>query len=128
MKFTSNAQRILDTIVNEEKNNESYSDDSQFFEFFSSKCILKYEELGDEDIENGLIGKTLDGGCDSIYILYNGINVSEDVLDDLYISKDSRIDLVIIRSKRETSFSEDVIMKWKSVSKTNPDGFTSSPS
>ncbi|MBR4746361.1 MAG: AIPR family protein [Desulfovibrio sp.] len=39
------------------------------------------------------------------------------MIDDLYISKDSRIDLVIIQSKRETSFSEDVIMKWKSVSK-----------
>ena len=117
MKLTSNIQLVLDTIVKEEKGSNPYYDDSQNFAFFSSKYILKIEKLSDEDIENGLIEKTFEDGCDSIYVLYNGINVSEDILSDLFISKDSKIDLIIIRSKRENSFSEDVITELKSMSK-----------
>ncbi len=118
MKITTNPQRILCTLVERSKEEDnSFADEAQFFEYFCSKCIMKNEELSDEDIENGMIGKSLDGGCDSIYILYNGINISEDSLEDFRAFKDSKIELIIIQSKRESSFGETPIMKLKEVSK-----------
>ena len=113
MKLTTNAQRILNELFQQDfADNGSYADESQYFEVFSSK-ILKSNDLSDEEIENGVLGSGNDGGCDSIYTLFNGAYVTEDIVSSITSSKEAAIELVITQAKRETSFGEDAIMKWK---------------
>lgn len=114
MKLTTNAQRILNELFQQDfADNGSYADESQYFEVFSSKQILKSNDLSDEEIENGVLGSGNDGGCDSIYTLFNGAYVTEDIVSSITSSKEAAIELVITQAKRETSFGEDAIMKWK---------------
>lgn len=114
MKLTTNAQRILNELFQQDfADNGSYSDESQYFEVFSSKQILKSNDLSDEEIESGVLGSGNDGGCDSIYTLFNGTYVTEDIVSSIASSKEATIELVITQAKRETSFGEDAIMKWK---------------
>lgn len=114
MKLITNSQRILAELFNQDFcDNASFTDESQFFEFFASKQILKYADFSDEEIEKGVLGSGNDGGCDSIYTIYNGISITEDIVDTITASKEATIELIITQAKRETSFSEDAIMKWK---------------
>lgn len=114
MKLVANSQRILSELFNQDfKDTESYSDEAQFFEFFAAKHILKSEDLSDEEIENGILGGGNDGGCDAIYTLYNDIYVTEDIVKEMSAGKEGCIKLEIVQAKRQTSFGEDAIMKWK---------------
>lgn len=114
MKLTTNSQRILAEMVEQDfVDTESYSDKAQFFEFFASKQIMKKAELSDEEVERGVLGSGNDGGCDAVYTLFNNTCVTEDAMDDISSMKESCIDFVIVRAKRETSFGEDALMKWK---------------
>lgn len=117
MKLNSNGQRILYELFQQEyQENASHIEESHFFEFFASTQILKGKDLSDEEVESGVLGSGNDGGCDSVYTFFNECNMTEDLVDDLVASKGASIELVIIQAKRETSFSEDAIMKWKTVS------------
>ena len=50
MKLTTNAQRILNELFQQDfADNGSYADESQYFEVFSSKQILKSNDLSDEE-------------------------------------------------------------------------------
>lgn len=114
MKLITNSQRILAELFKQDfADNEIYSDESQYFEFFSAKNILKNLEFSDEEIESGVIGSGNDGGCDSIYTLCNNVYITEDIVETISPGKEPTIELIIIQAKRESSFSEDAIMKWK---------------
>lgn len=117
MKLISNTQRLLNQLfLQEHRENAPTMTESQYFELFASAQITKGKELSHEELEHGVLGAGNDGGCDSIYTFYNGEIVTEDLLDSIKPSKRSNIELIITQSKRETSFSEDAIMKWKTVS------------
>ena len=46
MRLTTNAQRILNELFQQDfADNGSYADESQYFEIFSSKQILKSKDL-----------------------------------------------------------------------------------
>ena len=114
MKLTTNSQRILAEMVKQDFiDTEAYSDEAQFFDFFAAKQIMKRADLSDEEVEKGVLGSGNDGGCDAIYTLFNNAYVAEDALDDITATKESSIEFVIIQAKRETSFGEDALMKWK---------------
>jgi hypothetical protein len=114
MELTTNSQRILFELFKQEyQDNTTYANESSFFELFASEQIMKGYGLSDEEVENGILGAGNDGGCDSIYTLLNSILMTEDLVSDISVSKDATIDFVIIQAKRENSFGEDAIMKWK---------------
>lgn len=114
MVLTTNSQRILFELFKQEyQDNTTYANESSFFELFASEQIMKGYGLSDEEVENGILGAGNDGGCDSIYTLLNSILMTEDLVSDISASKDANIDFVIIQAKRENSFGEDAIMKWK---------------
>ena len=114
MKLVTSSQRLLNELVNQEfREAQGITDESRFFEVFSSQQIVKSYDLSDEEIENCVLGAGNDGGCDAVFVMLNGTIITEDILEDLTNSKNSTIDLVIVQAKRETSFSEDAIMKWK---------------
>lgn len=114
----TNVQIILKSLIEQEfkENNNDFSSQESFFEFFSAKLILKNIVISDEEIIQGIKGAGNDGGCDSIYLFCNGILVKEDFLENKNIPMDSKLDLIIIQSKTSTKFGEDAIMKWKTVS------------
>lgn len=114
MELITNSQRILFELFKQEyQDNTTYVNESSFFELFASEQIMKGYGLSDEEVENGILGAGNDGGCDSIYTLLNSILMTEDLVSDISASKDAAIDFVIIQTKRENSFGEDAIMKWK---------------
>lgn len=116
-KVLSNVQTILKEIIKQEfDDNEMYSDQSTFFEFFSAAQVLKNYGLSDEEIDNGIIGGGNDGGCDSIYIFLNDEIITSDQVDTLSASKGSVLNITIIQSKNVLGFGEDAIMKWKTIS------------
>lgn len=84
--------------------------------FFSASQILKNQGLSDDEVDNGIVGKGLDGGCDSIYLFLNNLLITPDVVEHISAPKDSILEMIIIQSKKTTSFGEDAVMKWKTIS------------
>ena len=115
MNLVTNSQIILEELFKQDfEENTLYSKESSFFEFFSAKNILKKKDFSDEEIESGILGDGGDGGCDAVYVLLNDLLMTEDAVENAPLdSKDLVIEFIIIQSKRETSFKEDVLMKWK---------------
>lgn len=94
----------------------SYGNEGSFFEYISVDKVLAHYDLTAEEIESGLVGRSRDGGCDSVYIFLNGQIVREDEETALKsINGESSIQIYIIQSKTTTSFKEDVFLKWKDI-------------
>lgn len=114
--MSKNSQILLDNLIEKEfQNNEGFGSVSDYFEFFSASQILKNQELSDDEVENGIVGKALDGGCDAIYLFLNNLLITPDVIEFISAPKDSMLELIIIQSKKTTSFGEDAVMKWKTI-------------
>ena len=115
--MSKNAQILLENLIEQEfQNNDNYSNISDYFEFFSASQILKNQGLSDDEVDNGIVGKGLDGGCDSIYLFLNNLLITPDVVENISAPKDSILEMIIIQSKKTTSFGEDAVMKWKTIS------------
>ena len=115
--MSKNAQILLESLIEQEfLNNDNYSNISEYFEFFSASQILKNQGLSDDEVDNGIVGKGLDGGCDSIYLFLNNLLITPDVVEHISAPKDSILEMIIIQSKKTTSFGEDAVMKWKTIS------------
>ena len=115
--MSKNAQILLENLIEQEfKNNDNYSNISDYFEFFSASQILKNQGLSDDEVDNGIVGKGLDGGCDSIYLFLDNLLITPDVVEHISAPKDSILEMIIIQSKKNTSFGEDAVMKWKTIS------------
>ena len=116
MRCTTASQRVLKEFFEQEfKETNGYANQSDFFEFFCSKLILKDLDLSDEEIEKGLMGGANDGGCDSIYVLLNDSYFTEDSFDNIDQMRSCEISLHIIQTKYESSFSENVLQNWKTL-------------
>lgn len=115
--MSKNAQILLENLIEQEfQNNDNYSSISDYFEFFSASQILKNQGLSDDEVDNGIVGKGLDGGCDSIYLFLNNLLITPDIVEHISAPKDSILEMIIIQSKKTTSFGEDAVMKWKTIS------------
>lgn len=115
--MSKNAQILLESLIEQEfQNNDNYSSISDYFEFFSASQILKNQGLSDDEVDNDIVGKGLDGGCDSIYLFLNNLLITPDVVEHISAPKDSILEMIIIQSKKTTSFGEDAVMKWKTIS------------
>lgn len=115
--MSKNAQILLESLIEQEfQNNDNYSSISDYFEFFSASQILKNQGLSDDEVDNGIVGKELDGGCDSIYLFLNNLLITPDVVEHISAPKDSILEMIIIQSKKTTSFGENAVMKWKTIS------------
>ena len=115
-QLTNNQILLKECVAQEFSESVGYLDEASFFEFFAASQILKDYDLSDEEIENGIVGDGNDGGCDGIYIFLNKNLIMPDQVEDIKAPKESVIEMVIIQSKRELSFKEDALMKWKTIS------------
>ena len=101
--MSKNVQILLASLIEQEfQNNDNYSSMSDYFEFFSASQILKNQGLSDDEVDNGIVGKGLDGGCDSIYLFLNNLLITPDVVEHISAPKDSILEMIIIQSKKTT--------------------------
>ncbi len=88
------------------------------FELFTLSLIFKSKDLDDDEISEGRIGGSRDGGIDGVFTFLNDElqnEYSEALKDDYRVSKLQKnktdLDLWIVQSKSETGFKEDVFDK-----------------
>jgi len=110
--MSKNKQILLDEIVKQELENiDEKISISDFFESYAASTVLKTAELGYDELEAGLTGKSQDGGADAIYTFVNGDLIKEDdIVKDKY-KKNADIEVIIIQAKFENSFGEDAVLK-----------------
>lgn len=117
MKLTTNNQKLLDDCIKGDlEENENFTNLNDYFEFFASSMVLKDNDLSDDEILNGITGQGNDGGIDGFFLFVNGELVTEDLVDSIIIPRGCTIELVLIQAKYVSSFEEDAILKWKTVS------------
>lgn len=115
-QLTNNQILLKECIKQEFEESSGYNDISTYFEHFAASQVLKDFNLSDEEIDSGNSGGGNDGGCDNLYIFLNGELITADQVDGLNATKGSYLDFFILQSKNTTSFGEDALMKWKTVS------------
>ena len=86
-----------------------------YFEIFASQLIMKKYDLDDNEISSGITDGANDGGCDGIFLFVNGEYIQDEDIDPQKYKRSVSIELHIIQSKNTTGFSEDAIMKWKTL-------------
>ena len=115
-QLTNNQLLLKECIKQEFEDNGSFTSQNDYFEYFAASQVLKSYNLSDDEVLDGIVGGGNDGGCDSIHILLNGNIITADQVDSLTTPKGSLLELIITQAKFTTSFKEDAIMKWKTVS------------
>lgn len=115
-QLTNNQILLKECITQEFKESSEFNDLNTYFEHFAASQVLKDFNLSDEEIDSGNSGGGNDGGCDNLYIFLNGELVTADQIEGLNATKGSYLDFFILQSKNTTSFGEDALMKWKTVS------------
>lgn len=117
MPTLTNNQILLNECIKQEyEESMGYSNENSYFEHFAASQILKNYNLSDEEIDHGNSGGANDGGCDNLYVFVNEELMTEDVVENISGARGSNVDFIIIQSKKERSFGEDALMKWKTVS------------
>ena len=116
--MANNEQALLDQVLIQRQAERAVPlPDDDAFELFAAEQALRSRELSVEEISDGVIGGSNDGGIDSVFVLLGGVPLSEDsdVVQDDYDAKKTpagtRLELWIIQAKRETSFTETAIEK-----------------
>ena len=115
-KLTNNQLLLNECIQQEYEENDLYESKDTYFEYFAASQVLKKYDLSDDEVSNGIIGGGNDGGCDGMYVFLNNALLTQDQMENLRAAKGSTLSLIIIQAKNTTGFSEDAIMKWKTVS------------
>ena len=115
-QLTNNQVLLKECIKQDFDENSEYASVNDYFEFFASSQICKAYNLSDDEISSGIVGGSNDGGCDSIHVMLNGNLITADQLDSIVAPRNSSLELLITQAKYTTSFKEDAVMKWKTVS------------
>lgn len=112
-QLSNNQILIRECVAQEYEESASYENEASYFEYFSASQVLKDYDLSDDELESGIVGAGNDGGCDGMYIFLNKNIVFPDQIETITASKESKVEVIMIQAKRENSFGEDAIMKWK---------------
>lgn len=116
-KSLTNDQLLIREYIKQQAPLFHFADSSTYFEFLAASQVLRDCDLSDEEIESGLTGCGGDGGCDGTYLFYNDTLVNEEFVEEFSSNpREATLKMFIVQAKNETSFGEDAIMKWKTVS------------
>jgi len=109
----TNDQIVLAQVLEERKRNTAPElTDADFFERFVAEQVLKDYDNSNDEIDEGIVGSTGDGGIDSLHTFINGELLHED--SDLSLFKgDISISVHIVQAKRAPGFSEETIHKFR---------------
>lgn len=116
-KSITNDQLLIREYIKQQSSALQFPNESTYFEFLAASQALRGYDLSDEEIEKGLTGNGGDGGCDGVYMFFNGVLVGEDFLENMKdIPREASLKIFIVQAKNELGFGEDAIMKWKTIS------------
>jgi hypothetical protein len=111
----SDSDRFLltEVIKQEQASSAKRSSVDQYFEFFSAEQVLKKCEfdLDPDEVRSGLHGGSDDGGVDSMFLFANRRLFREDDDPQLFSEQQLDLELIIITSKFQSSFTEAAIEK-----------------
>lgn len=90
----------------------SFARDISPFDMFCAEQFLKAHVLiSDQDILSGIVGKSDDGGVDSVYFVLNGMLVKEDT--EISPQREQSVHLVFIQTKEGQGFSPTAVDKFQ---------------
>lgn len=112
---TNNQILVEELILDEYSNQTEYSSQGDCFELLAASRYMAPYDLDNDEVEEGLVGGSRDGGCDAIYIFSNNNFLNEDTPIEDYINRASRVEIFILQTKVSKTFKEDVFLKWKDV-------------
>jgi hypothetical protein len=78
---------------------------ASFFTVFVSEQILKNQDLGYDELLDGIVDGGGDGGIDAVFTFVNSNLVQAD-FDSAMYRKEPLIELVIVQAKQTSGFSE----------------------
>jgi hypothetical protein len=108
----NNSIILNDCIEEYKKINELTLKDDDIFELFSLGLITSNYELTYEDIENTIVDGGLDGGIDSIIFLVDDFIVnSEEQIDEINMNNQTIVSILISQVKASNTFKEAVLDK-----------------
>jgi hypothetical protein len=102
----SNDIILLNSIL--QKNKPLYGtrdDESEYFELFSIDSVLKNYELSLDELEDGWVDESNDGGIDGLYVFVDGIFLS-DQFETKHVRQEPHIEVYILTVKSADKFTQ----------------------
>ena len=97
---------LLDSLL--QKNKPLYGtrdDESEYFELFSIDNVLKNFELSLDELEDGWVDDSDDGGIDGFYVFIDGIFLS-DQFETKHVRQEPHIEVYVLTVKSATTFKQ----------------------
>ncbi|MFB3894683.1 MAG: AIPR family protein [bacterium] len=97
---------LLDALL--EKKKPEYpelTNISEVFELFAFENLLKDHDVSYDEIEQGWVDGSDDGGIDGFYVFLDGLALSEVPTEDM-VRKHPSVEVIIITCKHETTFRQ----------------------
>ncbi len=115
--MASNDLVLLDQILKERQAARGTTPlpDAEAFELLACELVMAHADLGQDEIEQGIVGGGNDGGIDGIYVLLGDHLLTEDseVFDPSFttssVEKGVSLSLWLVQAKTETGFGETAI-------------------
>ncbi len=108
----NNQKMIIECYKDFCTSNEINEDSSESFEMYSLHLLNKKSNITCDELSNSIVGGGQDGGIDIFQIVVDEYVVSSDEdLENIKVSDNSTLKVVIGQSKNSPSFSEDVVNK-----------------
>lgn len=117
---------VLDRVISEFSETESpVSDEDASFAYYSAIQVMKPKELTTEELKQGMVDGSQDGGIDGFFVHLNGalLSVDSPYLDAngeacKSLNKNPFFEVTVIQAKNSSSWKEDV---WTALSSTLED-------
>ncbi|MCR8861256.1 AIPR family protein [Bacillus pseudomycoides] len=106
----SNQLILLNKVLEEFMKNGNFKDESKAFERFATEQYFKDQDIGIDEVENGLIGNSKDGGVDGLYLFINDEVVFDK--DQIPDTKKISLDVYIIQYKNSSKIEELVLDRF----------------
>ena len=111
-----NEKVVLDQVIEEFHLTESPADDKDLsFAYYSAIQVMKPKELTTEELAQGIVDGSQDGGIDGFFVHLNGTLLSEDspYLDPegqacKSLNRNPFVEVTIVQAKNSSSWREDV--------------------
>lgn len=113
--MSGNALKVLNQILAEQRKAAPDWPESEFFELFAARQVLRSFSLDNEELEAGLVDDSCDGGVDGFYVIVNGklIRNADEAKDLKLLKQNIILDLVIVQATTEDSFQLKRIIRLK---------------
>ena len=106
----SNDVILLNSIL--QKNKSAYgtrADDAEYFELFAMDSVLKNYELGLDELEDGWVDGSDDGGIDGFYVFIDGIFLSNQ-FENKRVRQEPTIEVFIFTVKSADAFKQPPVV------------------